>query len=128
MKTQIAKTSTVVAAKDQVSCDLAGEAVILDMKSGIYYGLNPVGARVWSLIQEPRTVSAVLDMLLEQYDVETNRCEGDLFALLQDLATKNLIVIDARTNGAINLDLVRLFGSGQFAPQLSKRHRRSRMA
>jgi len=100
MKTQIAKTSTVVAAKDQVSCDLAGEAVILDMKSGIYYGLNPVGARIWSLIQEPRTVSAVLDMLLEQYDVETDHCEGDLFALLQDLATKNLIVIDARTNGA----------------------------
>src|SRR4030095_8042875 len=100
MKTQIAKTSTVVAAKDQVSCDLAGEAVILDMKSGIYYVLNPVGARVWSLIQEPRTVSAVLDMLLEQYDVETDRCECDLFALLQDLATKNLIVIDARANGA----------------------------
>jgi hypothetical protein len=39
-------------------------------------------------------------MLLEQYDVETDRCEGDLFALLQDLATKNLIVIDARANGA----------------------------
>jgi hypothetical protein len=44
MRAEIVKTSTVVAAKDQVSCDLVGEAVILDMKSGIYYGLNPVGA------------------------------------------------------------------------------------
>jgi hypothetical protein len=54
MRAEIAKTSTVVAAKDQVSCDLAGEAVILNLKSGIYYGLNPVAARVWSLIQRAR--------------------------------------------------------------------------
>ena len=47
-------------AKDQVWCELAQEAVILNFKSGVYFGLNPVAARVWSLIQEPRTVSALL--------------------------------------------------------------------
>ena len=82
MKTNICKDSTVVRAKDQVSCDLVGEAVILNLKSGVYYGLNPVGARIWELIQEPRTVSAVLDVLLEQYNVEAGRCERDLFCLL----------------------------------------------
>ena len=43
-----------VATKDQVSCDLAGEAAILNIKSGVYYGLDPVGARIWNLMQEPR--------------------------------------------------------------------------
>jgi Coenzyme PQQ synthesis protein D (PqqD) len=99
MKTNICKDSTVVRAKEQVSCDLAGESVILNLKSGVYYGLNPVGARVWELIQEPRTVSAVLDVLLKQYDVEVDRCEGDLFALLEDLAARELIVIEAGNNG-----------------------------
>lgn len=100
MKTNICKDSTVVRAKDQVSCDLVGEAVILNLKSGVYYGLNPVGARIWELIQEPRTVSAVLDVILEQYNVEAERCERDLFALLDDLAARDLIAIEA-TNGTV---------------------------
>src|SRR5512141_948917 len=100
MKTNICKDSTVVRAKDQVSCDLVGEAVILNLESGVYYGLNPVGARIWELIQEPRTVSAVLDVLLEQYDVTPERCKGDLFALLEDLAAWKLIEITPASNGA----------------------------
>ena len=99
MKRQISRSSTVVAAKDQVSCDLGREAVILNLKSGVYYGLDPVGARVWSLIQEPRTVSVVLDTLLEEYDVEPGRCESDLFVLLDDLAGRDLLEIKPETNG-----------------------------
>ena len=44
MTPTISDRSIVVAAKDQVSCDLAGEAAILNMKNGVYYGLDPVGA------------------------------------------------------------------------------------
>lgn len=101
MKNQILKTSTVVIAKDQVWCELAGEAVILDYQSGVYYGLSPVGARVWRLIQSPKLVGAVLDMLLEEYEVEPDRCESDLFALLRDLAVRDLIEIQASANEAV---------------------------
>ena len=100
MKNQILKTSTVVIAKDQVWCELAGEAVILNLKSGIYYGLSPVGARVWSLIQEPKAVNSVLSILLEEYEVEPDRCETDLLTLLQDLAERQLVEIKAELNGA----------------------------
>src|ERR1700730_14483347 len=51
----LADHSRVEAVPDQVSCDLAGEAVILNLKNGIYFGLDPVGARIWSLIQKPTT-------------------------------------------------------------------------
>src|SRR2546423_1706236 len=100
MKVQISKSATVVVAKNNIWCDMIGEAVILNLQTGTYYGLNPVGARVWNLIQEPTTVNTVLESLLEAYDVVPDRCEGDLFSLLQDLAAKNLIVIDAGTDGA----------------------------
>ncbi|MEO8132469.1 MAG: PqqD family protein [Betaproteobacteria bacterium] len=100
MKDKISKQSTVVATKGQVSCDLVDEAVILDLNSAIYYGLNPVGARVWSLIQEPKTVSAVLDTLLEEYDTVAERCESDLLALLEELNSRQLIVVDPETNGS----------------------------
>ena len=87
--------STVVAAKDQVSSDLGGEVAILDLKAGVYYGLDTVGARIWSLIQEPRTVNEIRDILLEEYEVEPERCERDLLVLLQRLADESLIEVEA---------------------------------
>ena len=97
MISQILGSSTVVAARDQVSCDLGGEAAILDMKSGIYYGLDAIGAQIWNLIQEPKTVDEVAAAILEEYDVETDRCQQDIVALLQDLAAHGLVEIDHGT-------------------------------
>jgi hypothetical protein len=85
--------STVVAAKDQVSSDLGGEVAILDLKAGVYYGLDAVGARIWSLIQEPRTVNEIRDILLEEYEVEPEHCERDLLALLRRLADEGLVEV-----------------------------------
>jgi hypothetical protein len=87
--------STVVSAKDQVSSDLGGEVAILDLKAGVYYGLDAVGARIWSLIQEPRTVNEIRDILLEEYEVEPERCERDLLVLLQRLADEGIIEVEA---------------------------------
>jgi hypothetical protein len=85
--------SSVVAAKDQVSSDLGKEVAILDLKAGVYYGLDDVGAQVWNLIQRPRTVNEIRDILLEKYDVERERCERDLLALLRRLAAEGLIEV-----------------------------------
>ena len=93
MKEEIAGHSTVVVTKDQVSADLSGEAAILNLKSGVYYGLNPVGARIWSLIQEPKTVTEIKDTLLLEFDTEPEQCEADLFALLNELLSHGLIEV-----------------------------------
>ena len=90
----ISRGSTVVVAKDQVSSDLGEEVAILNLKAGVYYGLDAVGARIWSLIQEPRKVDEIRDVLLEEYEVEPERCERDLFALLQRLASEGLIQVE----------------------------------
>lgn len=85
--------SSVVAAKDQVSSDLGGDIAILDLKGGTYYGLDAVGARIWNLIQEPKTVREVRDILVSEYEVEPGRCERDLIALLWRLAGEGLIEV-----------------------------------
>ncbi len=85
--------SVVVAAGEQVSCELAGEQVILSLKNGVYYGLDPVGTFIWNLIQGPTRVFEVRDALLEQYDVDPDRCERDLLSLLQDLAAQGLVEV-----------------------------------
>jgi hypothetical protein len=85
--------STIAATKEHISCDLSGEAAILNLNNGIYYGLDPVGASVWKMIQEPVRVGEVRDRLLDQYEVEPERCERDLLELLQNLATNGLIEV-----------------------------------
>jgi len=94
----ISTQSTVVAARDQVSSNLDGEAAILNLKNGVYYGLDPVGARIWSLIQEPTTVAELRDAIVEEYEVEPDRCERDLLALLRDLAAEGLIEVRDEAN------------------------------
>jgi hypothetical protein len=89
----ISKSSTVVVTKDQVYCDLSGEAAILNLKSGVYFGLNTVGASIWKLIQEPRSVKEIQDAIQEEYGVEPKQCERDVMELLQELSTHGLIEI-----------------------------------
>jgi hypothetical protein len=89
----ISATATIVASKNQVSCDLAGEAAILNLENSVYYGLNPLGARIWSLIQAPATVTALRDAIVDEYDVDADRCERDLLDLLAQLAEAKLIEI-----------------------------------
>ena len=93
MSGAISTQSVVVAVKDQVSCDLAGEAAILNITTGVYYGLDPVGARIWSLVQEARRVSAVQDTIVGEYDVDPARCASDLLALLEKLRAEGLIEV-----------------------------------
>ena len=85
--------SRIVAVKDQVSCDLGGEAAILNLASGVYYGLDSVGARVWNLIKAPRTLRELRDTLLAEYDVDAARLDGDLRDLLARLADEGLITV-----------------------------------
>lgn len=84
-------SSIVQVAPDQLSCDLSGEAAILNLSNGVYYGLDPLGARIWSLLQEPRSVATIRDTILAEYDVMPERCEQDLLDLLRKLQLEGLI-------------------------------------
>ncbi|MDJ0795942.1 MAG: PqqD family peptide modification chaperone [Calothrix sp. MO_167.B12] len=89
--------SRVVVAKEQLSSELNGETIILNLKSGVYFGLNPVGASIWNLIQSPKTVNEIRDAILVKYPVEPEKCESDLLALLQELHTEELIEVRDET-------------------------------
>lgn len=90
---RISTRSIVVASKDQISCDLEGEAAILNLKSGTYFGLDLVGGAIWSLIAHPRRVDEIRDALIDQFDVEAERCSRDLMQLLGELQAHGLIQV-----------------------------------
>ena len=65
---QISIRSLVTVSKEQLSCDLLGEAVILNLRTGVYYGLDSIGARIWTLVQEPRRVGELIEIILDELD------------------------------------------------------------
>jgi hypothetical protein len=93
MSLPLGPDSRVAASPDQVSCELEGAAVILDLGEGVYYGLDPVGAHVWSLLAEERTVAELRDRVTAAYDVDPATAEADLVELLADLAARGLVTL-----------------------------------
>ena len=93
MKRTVSIGSTVVAAEGQVSSNLGDEVAILDLRGGIYYGLESVGSRIWSLIQEPSTVKDIRDIIASEYEVEPERCERDVIGLIQRLTDEGLVEV-----------------------------------
>ena len=94
----ITRNPPICAVKNQVTCDLSGEAVILQLQDGIYYGLDLVGASVWKLIQTPKTITEVRDAIVEEYDVTPEQCEADLRALLAEMKEQRLVTVEEGRN------------------------------
>ena len=83
----------VVASDQQVACDVGDETVILNLKDGVYYGLNPVAAAIWRSVQEERRIREIRDILTEEFEVEAETCTEDVFALLTQLLLWELVEI-----------------------------------
>ncbi len=73
--------------------EVGGEAVLLDLSSESYFGLDDVGTRIWRLLQEDGSLRGVYQHLLEAYDVEPERLEADLLQHVADLAAAGLVRI-----------------------------------
>ena len=80
--------------EDVIYRDLAGEAVILNLKTGTYFGLDPVGTRMWSLIAELQSTDKVVEVLLSEYEVEEQQARSDLEELIRQLLSKGLLRVD----------------------------------
>jgi hypothetical protein len=95
MDASLSVHSVVVAAREQVSCPLGEESAILNLKNSVYYGMNPIGTRVWNLLKEPRTVAELRDTLLSEYEVDAKLCERDLLDLLEKMKGEGLIEVQS---------------------------------
>jgi Coenzyme PQQ synthesis protein D (PqqD) len=70
------------------------ETVLLNLQTGMYYSLDPVGTRFIELLQRTSRLDEVHHALLEQFDVSTAKLEADLLKLSQDMMTRGLLVKD----------------------------------
>ena len=79
---------------DHVIAKMVGEElVLLDYEGEVYYGLDPIGARIWELFRTGRTLGEIVETLLAEYDVTREELAADLESLVEDLEKNGLVKI-----------------------------------
>jgi hypothetical protein len=73
------------------AADFDGEMVLLNVTSGIYFGLNPIAARIWQLLDAGLGEHEIVQAMLAEYDVEEARLRADVASTLDQLRTDGLI-------------------------------------
>jgi hypothetical protein len=80
---------------DVVTREVGEETMLLDLASGTYFGLDPVGGRFWQLLEEGKPPREARDVLLGEFEVAEAQLDRDLEALLADLAANGLVIAGA---------------------------------
>ena len=75
-----------------MTADMNGSAVMMDIMTGKYYNLGEIGGRIWALLEEPMTLSALIKKLTDEYDVSAERCRADMLPFLEKLLERGLLV------------------------------------
>jgi hypothetical protein len=70
------------------------ETVLLDFEAGVYYGLDPVGTRMWELLAEGQSLDDVADGMTAEYEIDRETLSRDMRTLLGDLASRGLVVLE----------------------------------
>jgi hypothetical protein len=88
-------TDTATPSPEVLFQEVGGETVLLDLASETYFGLDEVGTRIWHLLSEHGSLRTVYDAMLDEFDVEPARLEGDLLTHVAQLADAGLVTLDA---------------------------------
>jgi hypothetical protein len=87
--------SVVTHVDEQISAVLEDEIVVLKTTNSTYYGLSGISAFIWSSIAKTGTVSAIVEAVLDNYEVSRECCEEDVLSFLRELSDAGLIRIIA---------------------------------
>jgi len=90
---RIQQDSKIVRDNEVIFSEADGEMVMMSLERGEYYGLNPIGSRIWSLLESPRRDSELCETLLPDYNVSLEQCQQDVLRFLDQLAEKGVIKI-----------------------------------
>jgi hypothetical protein len=91
MATEISLNSRVRIQDDVLFQELKGEAVLLNLKTGVYLGLNQLGTRIWQLLQEDGSLDRAKEVILQEYDVTPEKFAQELLDLVQQMEKQGLV-------------------------------------
>jgi len=83
--------SRIVRDSDLIAADMDGEVVMMSMQRGEYFGLNPVGSRIWELLESPIQIGDLCAQLEREFTIDTARCRAEVLTFTRELLEHGLI-------------------------------------
>jgi len=93
MATEISLNSRVRILDDVLFQELQGEAVLLNLKTGVYLGLDQLGTQIWQLLQADGSLGKVSEVILQEYDVTPEKLTQDLVSLVAQMEQQGLVEV-----------------------------------
>jgi hypothetical protein len=95
MQEQVIREDTVITRSvDFATADMEDETVMVSIENGKYYGMDPVGSRIWELLSEPQSLADLVKALCGEYEVEPERCKADVLVFLNYLRGEDLVRLE----------------------------------
>lgn len=89
----ISLETVVKSSNNVISTEMDGEAVLMHVPTGTYYGLNSVGAVIWKQMTEPVVVDRICNVIAEEFDVDHEVCTGDVLNVLKEFGNAGLVEV-----------------------------------
>lgn len=86
----LALTDRVAVRPDVIFRAIGAEAIVLNLEGGLYFGLDEVGCRIWSLI-ETETLEAASQAVADEYEVSIEHARHDVVGFVQSLIDRGLV-------------------------------------
>ena len=94
MEKEVLTPATVISRNPElVHSEIDGEVVMMSVDSGKYYSLDRIGSRIWELLEDPVSISVLVERLLREFQVERQTCVEDVIAFLRQLDDDDMLKI-----------------------------------
>lgn len=90
---EVSTESTVSRLPDSLCTEVDGEAVLMNVDSGRYFGLDGTGTTIWNRIEEPCKIGDLIGLMMSEYEDESGEIEADVLAFLAHMADERLIEV-----------------------------------
>ncbi len=83
-------SQTITRHPDMLSAEIGGEAIMMSIEKGAYFGLNPVATRIWDLIEQPKTMAELIQSITDEYEVSAEQAVDDVHAFVADMIERGI--------------------------------------
>lgn len=90
---QIHPSSILARSNSIIDSEIDNEVVMMSLQAGQYFGLDPIGARIWQLLSAERSVTDLCEQLSAEYDVTPEQCEKDVLAFVDEMLANAILTV-----------------------------------
>lgn len=82
---------------ETVAVEVDGDVMLMSLLSGQTFGLDQRGTRIWALLEQPQTLAALVETLVQQYETTPEQCQADVLEFLGRMTANNLAILQDPT-------------------------------